>query len=272
MSADSLWPLPKQPEPPMTIHGKFALPVSNLMLMICSSTNQKKKLQCVFQLQSSLLRCHKFWGPNENGNSESPFPLGIPLGKWGPPTSSTTRLYHECSIPKSQPVYMEPVLWGKASTQLYLSLKYPDWRTTLWNKDSTADIHRNLCDGCRTSGYAVSSRQLHSSLKATRKMFLCKGLVITFVSVIIKLLALLQAVVMWLSTFVGTSLSSTYSQIFGEDLSTYASLRLAYYAHVTVESLCHNNQQVSSLLLTQTRPMMMNHLTSGCYFALLGGC
>ena len=37
--------------------------------------------------------------------------------------------------------------------------------------------------------------------------------------------------------FVGTSLSSTYSYFFSEDLSTYASLRLA---HVAVKSVCHN--------------------------------
>jgi len=47
-----------------------------------------------------------------------PGKLGTPLGKWGSPASSTTRLYCNCSISKSWCVYIEPVLqwWEKASS------------------------------------------------------------------------------------------------------------------------------------------------------------
>ena len=52
----------------------------------------------------TLDQCPKFVGPHFPGK------LGTPLGRWGPPAFFTARLYRECSILKSQPVYIEPVL------------------------------------------------------------------------------------------------------------------------------------------------------------------
>ena len=50
-----------------------------------------------------------------------PGKLGTPLGKQGPPVSSAARLFRECSLPKSRPFYIEPVLqkWKKVSSCIF---------------------------------------------------------------------------------------------------------------------------------------------------------
>ena len=67
----------------------------------------------------------------------------IQLWKWGSPASSMTQLYHEWSILKSWPVYIEPVL--KKSVAIAF-ITNPDWRQHFGTR--TAEICHNLCDSC----------------------------------------------------------------------------------------------------------------------------
>ena len=69
--------------------------------------------------------------------------LGNLLGKGGSPASSAAQLSHECSVNKSQSMYIEPVLlkWKNVSSYNYLSRQV---QTGEHFKTRTVEIHSFL--------------------------------------------------------------------------------------------------------------------------------
>ena len=65
--------------------------------------------------------------PMKMGTLDLHFPgkFGTPFGRWGPPAFFMARLYCECSILKSLPVYIELVLNQPVAISFIAN---PDWR------------------------------------------------------------------------------------------------------------------------------------------------